>query len=294
MKYLLFIFLSVLYMNIDAQCIVDAGPDIYVCVDKFGVTDSSVIQAQVTSTIPIQSVKWEAKHSLGLVSIPYLYSSHFLNDTTIVNPKIILSDGAPNNQPINFTISLTDSLGNVCIDSTNVYFSHYVVTTAFGNDKTINEGDSTILSSPIGGGIPPLTIVWSPNYNTLENAVGNVVAWPMVSTAYTSIVTDSVGCVCSFETGMFVEVLPYGTDIEDLTENKLNIYPNPTNEILNVFYEKEINSIRISLTNSMGQKVVEQPIINNQIDLGDLSKGIYYFEIKDEEKLISKGKIVKE
>lgn len=284
MKHILIIIFSTFLIYSKAQCIVDAGPDIYVCVDKFGVTDSSVLQASLLSSTPYQTIKWEAKHFFGLSTIPYLYSSHFLDDTILFNPKIIFSDGVGNNLLLNFTITLTDSLGNICIDSTKVYFSKFAIIP--DNYVEINEQDTIGLYSGVGGGIPPLTTIWTPNYN-ISDTIDNVIAWPMVNTTYYSVVTDSVGCVNTFGTGLFVKVLPFGTNLNSFFSENFSIFPNPTNKIITIQNIEVTEKYSVDLYSVLGEQVysitTRKESLNIDLEKLNLNKGTYFVKIAKEQ-----------
>jgi len=71
------------------------------------------------------------------------------------------------------------------------------------------------------------------------------------------------------------------------TINYMNVYPNPANNIISINYVPTQNEINIlSITNILGQTLIQKPIncisnsmITENIDLSDLSPGIYYLVI---------------
>ncbi|MFY7811971.1 MAG: T9SS type A sorting domain-containing protein [Flavobacterium sp.] len=80
----------------------------------------------------------------------------------------------------------------------------------------------------------------------------------------------------------------------NLENNKLEdfeIFPNPTSDKININTEKEIKSIKIFHLN--GQKVFESFTIVNEIDLKDISNGIYLLKIYDKNDYLFMKKIVK-
>ena len=71
---------------------------------------------------------------------------------------------------------------------------------------------------------------------------------------------------------------------------KLNLYPNPATDILNISLETELKSIEIySLS---GQKVLSSD--KNQVDVSNLSKGMYMVRVEDVEGLVSTQKLIVE
>lgn len=283
MKYLFIVFTCIFFLNTNSQCIVDAGPDVYVCVDKFGVTDSSILQANMVSSISPDSIYWSSNHW-------FLNTEDIIDSINIFQPLIYSNGGITGGDPPTFIITVKDSLGNICKDSTKVIFSSFAIIPIYYVE--INEKDTLNLFSIVGGGIPPLTVSnWSPLYN-IDTITGK--AWPMVSTTYSHTVTDSIGCVNTFGNSLFVKVLPFGTNIINLTHNKLNVFPNPSSGMFNFSFKEKLLNLQILVTNSMGQVVVNQKLKENQIDLTYLPIGLYNFKIYYKTKTISIGNLIKE
>lgn len=70
-------------------------------------------------------------------------------------------------------------------------------------------------------------------------------------------------------------------------------YPNPAKTF---FYINEENSNikSISLYSISGQKIKEEKFVSNEINISELSRGIYYYKIKYSDDNIKVGKIIKE
>lgn len=79
----------------------------------------------------------------------------------------------------------------------------------------------------------------------------------------------------------------YPLSVNDHVSKRVKIYPNP---VLNTLYiSSEKNDIeRLNIYSISGQKVLEQHIISNTIDVSNLSNGMYFIEITS-----SEGKTVK-
>ncbi len=77
----------------------------------------------------------------------------------------------------------------------------------------------------------------------------------------------------------------------DFSQNnlKVSLYPNPVNDILNIETEIKIKSVEIY--NLQGQKV--QSANNKQINVSDLSSGIYMVRIQDENNAVQTKRILK-
>ena len=67
----------------------------------------------------------------------------------------------------------------------------------------------------------------------------------------------------------------------------INIYPNPTNGNISIRLNRIIQHITVDITNSLGQVIISKEETNRStfdLDLSELSKGIYYIIINDGEK----------
>lgn len=83
-------------------------------------------------------------------------------------------------------------------------------------------------------------------------------------------------------------------DSNDNTGNLINIYPNPTNGVINIeFVENNIG--RIVISDIAGKKIVEMSVISQRetIDLSSLEKGVYMITVETENN-ISTTRILKE
>ncbi|WP_196891626.1 fibronectin type III domain-containing protein [Aureivirga marina] len=72
---------------------------------------------------------------------------------------------------------------------------------------------------------------------------------------------------------------PINIGVDDFALEGLNLYPNPTSDILNVEYQKSIDAI--SIVNLLGQEVINiAPNTNKQrIDLSELATGTYIVKV---------------
>ncbi len=72
------------------------------------------------------------------------------------------------------------------------------------------------------------------------------------------------------------------TTVHDLnTSHNIKVYPNPTENILNVNLDKLDENVEISITNILGQKVYSTKTFKSlQISVTDLNKGIYILQVQ--------------
>ena len=68
------------------------------------------------------------------------------------------------------------------------------------------------------------------------------------------------------------------TDICEAPNNKIYVYPNPTQGSFYVVTDLEV---KINLINLLGETVLERRLTNsnNKIDISDYPKGVYYLEV---------------
>ena len=78
--------------------------------------------------------------------------------------------------------------------------------------------------------------------------------------------------ICVYE-GDFVSV-------NEVEEFLFNVFPNPTNGVLNINYDASLTGT-VNVLNSQGQLAKKQ-LLNNSIDLNDLEEGLYFVNIVDE------------
>jgi hypothetical protein len=71
--------------------------------------------------------------------------------------------------------------------------------------------------------------------------------------------------------------------------NKLNVYPNPIKDILNISFDNQINSV--SIYNVLGQEVIQTN--QTKIDVSGLRAGTYFVKISGDN-LVKTIKVVKE
>ncbi|OCK50457.1 hypothetical protein BA768_04690 [Chryseobacterium sp. CBo1] len=74
-----------------------------------------------------------------------------------------------------------------------------------------------------------------------------------------------------------IKEITSGLGTSDIKKITLGIYPNPTNGILNIKTDSEVE--KINVTNMVGQRMDVQ-FINNQINIQSLQKGIYIVELQ--------------
>ena len=86
------------------------------------------------------------------------------------------------------------------------------------------------------------------------------------------------------------------TDVENMNSEKysVTIYPNPFSDMLNLtIYNKEFSEI--ILYDIASRKLLQQKFVNSvSLNTEQLAKGIYLYEVRCENRLCKKGKLVKD
>jgi hypothetical protein len=120
---------------------------------------------------------------------------------------------------------------------------------------------------------------------------------------------DSNGCIvdsnwCGWSS---VEVEP--TPVAWQAQNDIRVYPNPESDIINIevsrFKYQDIREVKFEIYDAIGNNViglchseargVYDGEINYQLNINELSSGIYFIRILDEDnKVIGNGKFIKE
>jgi type IX secretion system substrate protein len=83
------------------------------------------------------------------------------------------------------------------------------------------------------------------------------------------------------------------TSINEINNRSFNVYPNPVKDVLNITSISEVKINDIKLYSVSGALVKEVRLENNQIDMSDLTPGVYYVKIIAGSRQIIK-KIIKE
>lgn len=85
--------------------------------------------------------------------------------------------------------------------------------------------------------------------------------------------------------------------VEGFNTSDVELYPNPTNGLINIAGTDISNIKEISIFNQLGQRVMNlnaSQLNNNSFDISDLNKGIYFVQLKDNSNNSKTMKIVKE
>jgi hypothetical protein len=148
-----------------------------------------------------------------------------------------------------------------------------------------NFGESAILTASTAA----TSFTWSNGANTMTTSVT-----PTTGTTYTVVVNDGN---CDGMATIFVDAqICMGINGAAIVSG-INIYPNPTNGILNVSISSELaGTTSIEVYDGLGKLAIKENLLkdSNTISLSKLEDGIYIFKIINNNKTIKVGKVVKQ
>jgi len=124
------------------------------------------------------------------------------------------------------------------------------------------------------------------NSSSLANA-----QLPIGTTSINWTVTDAAGN----QTECCTEIIVVkNVGISNLLENQVEIYPNPTDKMLNINFVKAINLAKVEIINPTGTKIKTLEITTSQtaIDVSSFPSGIYLLIISENNKILVTKKVV--
>lgn len=144
-------------------------------------------------------------------------------------------------------------------------------------------------------------IVVESYYSNSPNNLADVMFYKAIGAGHVWLYTPVNDISYTIEIWNFLKKfrLSSSQNINDFSEHNIQIFPNPTNSILTITfplqYMNDFNLIKIY--NTLGELVYSQKInsLQNQItiNLSDLSEGIYFLEILQQNKLFQNKIIIK-
>jgi hypothetical protein len=188
-----------------------------------------------------------------------------------------------------YTVTIIDTTVPGCFSTNTMSVIQGTNLSVFlsGND-TICSGSSAFISASTFPFSPPSSYTWSTGSNLSSISVS-----PTVTSIYTVTAYNS-GYGCSGTSSFTVTVNPCLGISENKTNLNVSIAPNPNNGKFNVEINVNIKEAEIKIVNAIGQEVYHQNIKQgkNEINVGVLAKGIYYYSIIQNKEPVNRGKIL--
>jgi hypothetical protein len=187
-----------------------------------------------------------------------------------------------------YTVTGTDANGCVsaaaAVSTVSVNALPAVSATA---SQTLLCDDGSTGSSILTASTSATTYLWSDGATTMTTAVT-----PTTTTTYTVTVTD----LCSAEAYVTITVSNCN-GIKDLTSAYIEVYPNPTNGLVNISLPDGIDgSVSVEVFDAIGKLVMKEDLTTNltTINLAKFEDGMYFFKIIKNNNAIKISKIVKQ
>lgn len=208
--------------------------------------------------------------------LSYLWSNNSTNNSITVSPT----------QSSQFWVK---TFKNQCFDSASILVKvNPLPVVDLGNDTVLCTNSYITLSIDSG-----LQGLWnnfvhgqSLFYNTGQYAHQNLI-WVEA--------TDENNCSTTDTIYLDIQIC---NGLEESTASKVQIYPNPTQDKLNIELEQNHADCSVYLYNALGQLMLKQKIQKAQqmqhLSLHSFSKGLYFLVIQEKGKAIQKHKIIKE
>ncbi len=198
-----------------------------------------------------------------------------LSATDIANPF------ANPTETTTYTVTCSDLSGCDVSETVTVHVETIQAPQINVGSETICKGDATFLSAIYFSGAET-TYQWEPTTGISNPNSKNTNVNPNETTTYTVTVTTPEGCQSSTDVTITVEDCENPTTtIETSSSNLVNLFPNPSNGLVNLQIPKVFQNGQLSIYNASGQ-FIKQEVINAQnqtIDLSSYSKGVYIIEL---------------
>lgn len=222
------------------------------------------------------------------------------NDTTICQGQSVTFDvGSYHNSILwhnnstnsTYTVTNTETVSVTVQNQCGIYLDTVQVTVLptpivnLGSDTTICVGNYIILDA--GSGYQ--NYIWSNNEQTQTI---QVISQIPITNTYSVTVTDQFGCTGSDQINITFQICSDMSDISFISD--LHVYPNPTEGMLYVKYDKRLENIEMTIFSIDGKLVTKYTIYNNiLIDLSHLQSGTYLIIFSSNHSVLFKTFLVK-
>ncbi|MBK9733135.1 MAG: T9SS type A sorting domain-containing protein [Chitinophagaceae bacterium] len=203
-----------------------------------------------------------------------------LSNDSIANPNA--------SPPVTTIYTVTGTDGNGCSKTATVPITVSALPSVdAGNTVTITQGNTTIIGGiPTASGNEPFIYSWTPTTGLDSSNVSNPTASPTDTTTYTVTVIDVNEC-SNIDSILVIVNLQTGI-VESTNEIGLLVFPNPTNDLLNISGSSiENGEYTFELKNVIGETIfvdklnVSNHSVRKQFSLASLTSGMYFLTIKN-------------
>lgn len=210
----------------------------------------------------------------------------FLDDPTEQFPNLL---GSVDGDTLVFILTVTDNFGIQCTDSISVITACWNIIMEGCDLFYIAPGESATLCSSHIPCLEPATYSWTPTEYLNDPTSANPTATPTTDITYCVVITDAIGCQAN--TCVDVNV---GVAVVEQYKRNVQLFPNPTNEMLTLQSHSAISWIDIS--DPFGRIVFSsQPNATQaKLNLESLSTGCYFLSATTENGNVQTLKFLKD
>jgi len=155
-----------------------------------------------------------------------------------------------------------------------------VVANVGSNNWPYGVKEGTSMATPMVTGIVALLFDINPNLSFSD--IKNLIQSTAITDNYTGNVPNNTWGAGKIDAlGAASGTTP--TSVNQYTSNDIFIYPNPSNDKINVYIPEYIKSNQINIIDCLGKRVYSTNYASKKtIDVHNFSKGIYFLEVGDE------------
>tara|TARA_B100000287_G_C20591430_1_gene764421 strand:- start:320 stop:1363 length:1044 start_codon:yes stop_codon:yes gene_type:complete len=177
-----------------------------------------------------------------------------------------------------YTLSVIDA--NQCQE-----VDTFEVTEPNALNVSISDNNFTLTATSVTGGVSPYTYSWREISNPNVHIQAGSSYLVTQNGTYYVVVTDANGCVQNSNTVMFNE-----TDVIDVQDHGLMIYPNPFRDQATLDFGKHVDVAELRILDLYG-KLIEEVVIKETdkyiIKSSDKAKGVYFVEVEIQNSIVN-------
>ncbi|MFC2114800.1 T9SS type A sorting domain-containing protein, partial [Bacteroidota bacterium] len=248
------------------------------CPANFDMPDDTTLCNNDSIVLDANSVNCYASYS----HYSYLWNTGDTTETLTVYPDDILSAYKE------YTVEITfSSYGQFCItyDTVHVYKNNCPANLNMPDDTTIYQGEVLILdanSTSCGADYSNYSYVWNTGETTETIAVDASSLGTGIYSYSVSVTNMSTTSNC-ITTDMVNVNVNTSIDSKSIKNERISIYPNPTDGIVKLEFNNPVENTWIKIINVTGQLVYSEYLENvtsiKTLDLSAFDKGIYILSV---------------
>jgi len=207
------------------------------------------------------------------------------------NSNTYTISGISINDEGDYTCEVTNSCGNITSDIATLVVNSLptIITQVQNIDAIVGEDISFDIDAENA-----TDYQWYFNNNTISGANQPSYSITNVQSSdagnYYVEISNTCGNITSNEA-----ILSVSASINELAEYGIKVYPNPSNGKLNIEFPQRLSDIKVSISNISGKIIYYNNLTtsNQEIDLSSFSKGVYFINLRFNNKIIISKLILK-